>query len=133
MSSDSEERQATHRSPFEAIRRESEEYGEFWSARDLARILDYALWQKFRNVIEKAKKACTNSSQVVFDHFIQTDKMVSLGSGAQRKIDDYYLSRYACYLIVQNADSTKEIVALGQTYFAVQTRRQEEADALTGL
>src|SRR6266487_2326461 len=120
-------------SPFETIRQLAEDGSEYWSARDLAKILDYSLWQKFRNVIKKAELACLNSDQVVADHFIHTDKMVELGSGARRKIEDIYLSRYGCYLIVQNADPSKEIVALGQTYFAVQTRRQEQADELAGL
>ncbi len=133
MMDNDEGTQIPHTSPFEVIRMEAEDGSEYWSARDLAKILDYALWQKFRNVIEKAKKACANSGQNISDHFIQTDKMVTLGSKAQRKIEDYFLSRYACYLVVQNADPSKEIVALGQTYFAVQTRRQEEADALAGL
>ncbi|NLP35050.1 MAG: DNA damage-inducible protein D [Clostridiales bacterium] len=101
-------------------------YGEdFWYARDLQKILNYEQWRNFLKVIEKAKEACKNSGQFVQDHFAEVSKMVELGSGAKRKIDDYELSRYACYLIVQNADPKKEIVALGQTYFAVQTRKQE--------
>lgn len=81
-------------------------------------------------LLRKAKEACQNSGQAVADHFADTSKMVTLGSGAQRRIDDVLLSRYACYLIVQNADPSKPIVALGQTYFAVQTRRQEVAGEL---
>lgn len=101
-------------------------YGEdFWYARDLQKILNYEQWRNFLKVIEKAKEACKNSGQFVQDHFAEVSKMVELGSGAKRKIDDYELSLYACYLIVQNADPKKEIVALGQTYFAVQTRKQE--------
>jgi DNA-damage-inducible protein D len=122
-----------HVSPFEQIRRESEEGVEYWSARELARILGYARWDKFKNAIERAETACENSGQEVEDHFARTGNMVRIGSGAQRRIEDYHLSRYACYLIIQNADPSKEIVALGQTYFAVQTRRQEEADELAGL
>lgn len=112
-----------HTSPFDAIRQTDEQGNEYWSARDLARILDYALWQKFRNVIEKAEKACENSGQAVSDHFIHTDKMIATGKGAKRRIEDTHLSRYGAYLTVQNADPNKPIVALGQTYFAVQTRR----------
>ncbi|MEC5226480.1 DNA damage-inducible protein D [Bacillus licheniformis] len=106
--------------------RQVNEFGEyFWYARDLQKILNYKQWRNFLKVIEKAKEACKNSGQMVSDHFAEVSKMVELGSGAKRKIDDYELSRYACYLIVQNADPKKEIVALGQTYFAVQTRKQE--------
>ncbi|KGR82765.1 DNA damage-inducible protein D [Lysinibacillus odysseyi] len=102
------------------------EYGEdFWYARDLAQILDYKRFDKFLNVIDKAKTACLNSGYEVEDHFSQVGKMVELGSGAIREVEDYELSRYACYLVVQNADPKKEVVALGQTYFAVQTRKQE--------
>lgn len=117
-----------HVSPFEAIRRESEDGNEYWSARDLAKLLGYAKWDKFKVAINRAKEACEKSEQAVPDHFLQAGKMVSLGSGAKRKTEDFHLSRYACYLIVQNADSSKPIVALGQSYFAVQTRRQELAD-----
>lgn len=102
------------------------EYGEdFWYARDLAQILDYKRFDKFLNVIDKAKTACLNSGYEVEDHFSQVGKMVELGSGAIREVEDYELSRYACYLVVQNADPKKEVVALGQTYFAIQTRKQE--------
>jgi DNA-damage-inducible protein D len=124
---------ARHTSPFEAIRRVNDDGTEYWSARDLSKILGYALWQKFKSVVEKAQEACQNSGYAVSDHFIHMDKMVKIGSGAQRKTEDYHLSRYACYLIVQNADPSKPIVALGQTYFAVQTRRQELADELIAL
>jgi len=123
----------SHISPFEAIRRVREDGSEYWSARDLSKILGYALWQKFKNVIEKAKEACQNSGHAVSDHFIQVDKMIKTGKGAKRSIEDTHLSRYACYLIVQNADPSKPIVALGQTYFAVQTRRQELTDQLAAL
>ena len=87
--------------------------------------LDYKRWDKFNNVINNAKIACENSNNIVDDHFPQVGKMVRIGSGAKRKQNDYKLSRYACYLIVQNADARKEIVALGQTYFAIQTRKME--------
>lgn len=87
--------------------------------------LEYKEWRNFKLVIDKAIISCNNSNFNVFDHFVDFNKMVEVGSGAKRKQDDYKLSRYACYLIVQNADSKKKIVALGQTYFAVQTRKQE--------
>ncbi len=106
---------------------------EDWSARNLYKLLGYSTWQKFQTALEQAKKACENSGQEVSDHFNLQVKMVKLGSGAQRKTEDYQLSRYACYLVVQNADPSKPIVALGQTYFAVQTRRQELADKLASL
>ncbi len=91
-------------------------------------ILNYSSWDKFQRVLSKATTACTNSGQPVEDHFSQVVKMVDLGSGSLRKIKDYELSRYACYLIVQNGDSSKPVIANGQTYFAMQTRRQELAD-----
>jgi DNA-damage-inducible protein D len=124
---------APHTSPFEAIRRVDEDGIEFWSARDLSKILGYTQWRNFVYALEKAKEACQNSGQEVSDHFAASSKMIAAGKGAQRKIEDYALSRYACYLIVQNADPSKPIVALGQTYFAVQTRRQELADQYAAL
>ena len=101
----------------------------------MQQVLEYKKWQKFINVIENAKIACEKSNYNVLDHFTQVGKMVKIGSGAKRKQVDYELSRYACYLIVQNSDPRKEIVSLGQTYFVVQTRKQElieeEYDNLT--
>ncbi|MFN6947002.1 MAG: BRO family protein, partial [Cytophagaceae bacterium] len=88
-------------------------------------VLEYNKWDKFLNVIDKAKQACKNSGQEPDDHFPRVEKLVEIGSGAKRDILDIHLSRYACYLIVQNADPSKEVVALGQTYFAIQTRKQE--------
>ena len=110
---------------FEKIKRTNEFNAEYWFARDFQIILEYKEWRKFFGVIEKAKEACSNSGQKVADHFVHMDKMVKLGSQAERKVDDIMLSRYACYLIVQNADPSKTIVALGQNYFAIQTRKQE--------
>jgi DNA-damage-inducible protein D len=118
----------SHISPFERIR-QSEKDREFWSARDLAHVLGYTQWRNFEQAISRAIRACRNSGQESANHFAEVSKMVSIGSGAQRNVKDYQLSRYACYLIIQNADPEKEIVALVQTYFAVQTRRQEVADA----
>lgn len=113
---------------FEAIKRHDDELGEYWSSREIAKILQYADYRNFLPVIEKAKKACINSNHVIEDHFVDVHEMVSIGSNANRKIETCYLSRYACYLIIQNADPSKPIVAAGQTYFAVQTRKQELAN-----
>ncbi len=113
--------------PFEAIRRTNPAGNEFWSSRDFARVLGYVNYRHFLAVIEKARTACFNSGQRVEDHFVGIDEMVDIGSGAQRAIPTV-MSRYGCYLVIQNANPTKEIVALGQTYFAIQTRRQELSD-----
>lgn len=110
---------------FEKIKNVNEYGSEFWYARELSKILEYKRWDKFSNVIQKAKEACSNSGNDLLDHFSHVGKMVQLGSDAQREIEDIVLSRYACYLIVQNADPKKEAVALGQTYFAIKTRQQE--------
>lgn len=131
--SDAEHLETPHLSPFESIRRVNEEGNEYWSARDLSKILGYTEFRKFNNAINKAETACENSGQAISDHFAHVSEMVGIGSGAKRKIEDVHLSRYACYLLVQNADPSKEIVAMGQTYFAIQTRRQEQADELAGL
>lgn len=112
-------------SPFEQIKRMNEYESEYWSARDLMVILGYAKWNNFKTAINKAMEACDNSGQNISDHFADVGNMVDIGSKAKREIEDYQLSRYACYLVVQNADSEKEMVALGQTYFAVQTHKQE--------
>ena len=110
---------------FEEIKHVDENGGEFWYARELMEVLDYSLWQNFEKIINKAKVACTTSNVNAFDHFIDVNKMVKIGSNAEREQQDYKLSRYACYLIAQNGDSRKRVIALAQTYFAVQTRRQE--------
>lgn len=115
---------------FEKIKRLDENGKEYWSSRELAKALEYPDYRKFNNVINKAKIACENSGEVIHNHFVHTDEMVKIGSGAERSLDTIYLSRYACYLIVQNSDPTKVVVAKGQTYFAIQTRRQERADNL---
>ena len=115
---------------FETIKRSDNEKKEYWSSREIATALEYVDYRKFLKVVEKAEIACKNSGEVIHNHFVHTDEMVTIGSGAERSIDTIYLSRYACYLIVQNSDPTKVIVAKGQTYFAIQTRRQENADTL---
>lgn len=115
-------------SPFEQIRRTNETGNEYWSSRDFARVLGYSDYRNFEAVVEKARTACFNSGQRVDDHFVEITEMVTIGSGAQRSLKTVLMSRYACYLVIQNADPAKEIVALGQTYFAVQTRRQELSD-----
>ncbi len=115
-------------STFERIKRVNERGGEFWSARELSRVLEYSDFRNFITVINKARQACINSGRAISDHFVDLTEMVGIGSGAWRPVEDWALSRYACYLVIQNADPGKPLVALGQNYFAVQTRRQELAD-----
>lgn len=117
-----------HHQTFEEIKQSNEFKQEFWSARQLGKVLEYAEYRNFLPVIDKAKEACRNSRQPVSDHFVEVHEMIELGKGGMRKVDSYALSRYACYLIVQNGDPTKPVIANGQTYFAIQTRRQELAD-----
>ena len=110
---------------FEDIKHIDENGIEFWYARELMKVLSYKDWRYFDAVIEKAKVACQNSGITEFDHFVVDNKMVEIGSNAKREQKDYKLTRYACYLIAQNANPRLKIVALAQTYFAVQTRKQE--------
>jgi DNA-damage-inducible protein D len=120
--------EAQHHATFEGIRHFDEAGNEYWLARQLARVLEYSEYRHFLPVIERAKTACQTSGQPVADHFEDVLTMVEIGSGARREVDDVRLSRYACYLIVQNGDPGKPVIANGQTYFALQTRRQELAD-----
>jgi len=110
---------------FENIKHVNEYGQEFWYARELQPLLEYSQWRYLKEAIERAKTACANSGHDVEDHFAEVRKMVEIGSGAKRNVDDYELSRYACYLIVMNGDPRKEVIAFGQTYFAVKTRQQE--------
>ena len=110
---------------FENIKHIEEEGNEYWLARELQVVLEYKRWDKFCNVIDISKINCEKSNNNVTHHFSQVGKMIKLGKGGMRTIDDYKLSRYACYLIVQNSDPRKQVISLGKTYFAVQTRKQE--------
>ena len=110
---------------FEDIKHIDENGVEFWYARELMPVLQYSNWQNFEKIIHKAMISCENSNINVIDHFTDINKMVQIGSGAYREQIDYELTRYACYLIAQNGDSRKKVIALAQTYFAVQTRKQE--------
>ena len=112
-------------SSFEELVQQDDQGGEFWLARDLQELLGYAKWENFTKVIETAKTACQGAGYEPSDHFLDVRKMVDLGSGATRAIDDLALTRYACYLIAQNGDPRKDAIAFAQTYFAVQTRKQE--------
>lgn len=113
---------------FESIRHINEYGKEFWYARELQKVLEYTEWRNFSKTISKAIEACANSGNDIGDHFVEVNKMVAIGSGVQRQVEDMMLSRYACYLIVMNGDPRKEVIAVGQTYFAVKTRQQELID-----
>ena len=110
---------------FESIKHVDEEGREYWLARELMPLLEYTEWRKFKGVINKAIINCKGSNYDELDHFVDADKMVHIGSNTKRKIQDYKLTRYACYLIVLNCDHRKKVIALGKTYFAVKTRLQE--------
>ena len=110
---------------FESIKHIDESGNEYWLARDLQIVLEYAQWRRFNEVVNRAIISCKQSNFIIDDHFAKVGKTSKMPNGGVKKLLDYKLSRYACYLIVQNSDSRKEVVALGQTYFAVQTRRQE--------
>ena len=118
---------------FENIKHINDAGQEYWLARELQPVLEYARWENFNKTIDRAIKACSNTGFDVSDHFREVTKMVSVGSGAEREIGDIMLSRYACYLIVMNGDPNKEVIAVGQTYFAVKTRQQELIENYTEL
>ncbi|MDR2546713.1 MAG: DNA damage-inducible protein D [Lachnospiraceae bacterium] len=118
---------------FEDIKHIRDDGGEYWLARELSVELDYTEWRNFSKVLDKARLSCKNSGFDMEDHFVEVNKMVEIGSGTNRCVIDYELSRYACYLVVQNGDPRKEVIAFGQTYFAIQTRRQEVADYFNQL
>ncbi len=117
-----------HHATFEGLRHLDEEGNEYWQARQLSKVLDYSEYRHFLPVTERAREACAKSKQPVADHFEDILEMVDIGSGAKRPLPSMRLSRYACYLIVQNGDPSKPVIANGQTYFAIQTRRQELAN-----
>ena len=108
---------------FEEIKHIDESGVEFWYARELMEIMEYTQWRNFLKVIDKAMEACKNSNINVREHFADVSKMIQIANNAERVVDDYKLTRYACYLIAQNGDSRKKTIALAQTYFAVQTRK----------
>jgi len=118
---------------FESIKHLSNDGSEFWYARELATVLEYVQWRNFAKVFNRAELACKNSCYQIPDHFAEVSKTIEMPKSATKHIIDFKLTRYACYLIVQNGDPRKEVIALGQTYFAIQTRRQEVADYFNQL
>lgn len=114
---------------FEDLKRINEHGAEYWSARDLQSLLGYGQWRRFEEAIQRARVSCEQSGNVSENHFAAAGKMVALGSGSRREVSDFYLSRFACYLIAQNGDPRKPEIALAQKYFAIQARRQELSDA----
>jgi len=126
MSADEIDR--AHHVTFESLRHIDEDGVEYWSARELQPVLEYGEWRNFKRVIDKAIIAAGQSKTAAHDHFVEINKLVTTGMGIEREIEDFRLSRYACYLIVQNGDPAKPVIANGQTYFAIQTRRAELAD-----
>ncbi len=118
---------------FEQIKHLAEDGSEFWYARELLLVLEYVQWRNFSKVLERAKLSCKNSGYVILEHFAEVSKTIEMPKTAEKEIKDFKLSRYACYLIVQNGDPRKEVISLGQTYFAIQTRRQEVADYFNQL
>jgi DNA-damage-inducible protein D len=117
-----------HHVTFESLRHVDEDGAEYWLARELMPVLEYETWRAFKAVIAKAQTAADQANQPANEHFAEVGKMIPIGHGAEREVEDFRLSRYACYLIVQNGDPSKPVIANGQTYFAIQTRRQELAD-----
>ena len=118
---------------FENIKHIDENGVEFWYARELMKVLQYSKWQNFEKIINKAKTSCKNSDISVFEHFTDVSKTIKMPKGAEKTILDYKLTRYACYLVAQNGDTRKKVVALAQTYFAIQTRKQEISEKAYGL
>jgi DNA-damage-inducible protein D len=125
--------EAKEYTPFETIKQTDENGLEFWYARDLQNVLNYAKWENFSKVIDRAMLACKNSGLIVTDYFPDVRKTIQMPKSAVKQVIDYKLTRYACYLIVQNGDPRKEIIALGQTYFAIQTLRKAMIDMGTTL
>jgi DNA-damage-inducible protein D len=124
---------ATEYKPFESIKHIADNGMEYWYARELAVVLEYVQWRNFSKVLERAMLASKNSANGIVDHFAEVSKTIEMPKTAAKQVADYKLTRYACYLIVQNGDPRKEVIALGQTYFAIQTRRQEVADYFNQL
>ena len=114
---------------FEDIKHVDEFGNEFWYAREIMKVLEYSKWENFEKVITKAKKSCKNSGMSTIEHFPDVRKTIKMPKGAEKIVSDYKLTRYACYLIAQNGDSRKKVIALAQTYFAIQTRKQELSES----